>query len=119
MIPDEGMDQKDFSIYFRLWDQQNWQLSEKIEMIVNKNMTAKELSEILSVNDDVNKIVNDPNEMCICRILSIHKFNIIDLTEMEVILLLILVVYNESRPFSHWRADVCQLRWTFVYLKEQ
>ena len=27
--------------------------------------------------------------MCICRILSIHKFNIIDLTEMEVIFNLI------------------------------
>ena len=39
--------------------------------------------------NEVNKIVKSPEEMCICRILSIHKFSIIDLSEMEVILLLI------------------------------
>lgn len=35
---------KDFSIYVRVWDQHNWQLSPKYELIVNKNTTMKELA---------------------------------------------------------------------------
>jgi len=30
MVPDTDMDVKDFSIYFRVWDQQNWTLSSKM-----------------------------------------------------------------------------------------
>lgn len=77
---------RDFSIYVRVWDQLAWKLSPKYEFIVNKNVTMKDLSlqiyNCFKEHDEPNAIL--PEDMDICRILSIHKFNIIDLVDMEV-----------------------------------
>ena len=81
---------KDYSIYVRLWDQENWVLSPKYEFTVNKSTTMKDLAHEIHKycieQNEANIIL--PEEMDICRILSIHKFSIIDLVDMEVFLLL-------------------------------
>jgi hypothetical protein len=82
----DKMDLKDFSIYVRVWDQSNWRLSQKYEFLVNKHTNmralAAQIHACLATNDP--NINMPPEEMDVCRILSIHKFNIIDLVDMEV-----------------------------------
>lgn len=46
-MPDQDLDIKDFSIYFRVWDQRNWELSEKIEVVVNRNTMMKEVIDMI------------------------------------------------------------------------
>jgi hypothetical protein len=47
---------KDFSIYVRIWDQQNWKLSQKYEFLVNKGTTMRSLASqiytIIKENED-------------------------------------------------------------------
>lgn len=38
------MEMKDYSIYVRIWDQSNWNLSKKYEFVVNKNTSMRSLS---------------------------------------------------------------------------
>jgi hypothetical protein len=51
----------------------------------------------------------EPEEMDICRILSIHKFNIIDLVDMEVDILSYLVFRHDKRHLCTWIASICEL----------
>lgn len=97
VTPDK-LDLKDFSIYVRVWDQHNWKLSQKYEFLVNKHITMKGLAadihSCLALHDLALDV--DPQEMDICRILSIHKFNIIDLVDMEVTCKLSLVFWHDQ-----------------------
>ena len=78
---------KDFAVYVRLWDQLKWKLSPKFEFIVNKSTTMRQLAD--QVHDFLAKeqpdLVFDAQLMDICRVLSIHKFNMLDLVDMEVV----------------------------------
>jgi hypothetical protein len=78
---------KDFAIYVRTWDQANWVLSPKYEFVVNKNTTMKDLAHQIHKHllEHSESNIIPPEEMDICRILSIHKFSIIDLVDMEVL----------------------------------
>ena len=70
----------------RIWNQLTWQLSPKREFIVSKSTTMNELATSIYLQFkqiDPNYAIL-PEEMDICRILSIHKFNMLDLVDMEV-----------------------------------
>jgi hypothetical protein len=86
MVADQ-LELRDFSIYVRVWDQLNWTLSPKYEFLVNKHTTmrglAAQIHACLALHDPAIAVL--PEEMDICRILSIHKFGIIDLVDMEVL----------------------------------
>ena len=79
-MKEDNIDQKDNSIYVRIWNPLEWTLSEKMEIVVTKTTSMIELAGfVYSLNTDV-----PVEKMEICRILSIHKLSILDLCDMEV-----------------------------------
>ena len=71
---------KDFLIYVRVWNPLEWTLSDKMEIVVTKLTTMKDLATLIYVQNQSIPI----DKMEVCRVLSIHKFNILDLCDMEV-----------------------------------
>lgn len=43
-MKEDQLEMKDFSIYIRVWDQLNWTLSKKYEILVNKSTTMKDVA---------------------------------------------------------------------------
>ena len=83
-MKEDNLDIKDYSIYVRSWNPSSWTLSDKMEIVVTKTTSMKDLASLIYVQND--SIPMDKME--VCRILSIHKFNILDLCDMEVKIIL-------------------------------
>lgn len=59
-VGEDKLELKDYSIYVRLWDQLNWRLSNKYEVIVNKNTTVSDLANIIHTLADSQSISIHP-----------------------------------------------------------
>jgi hypothetical protein len=98
----------------KVWDPEQWTLSKTIELNVAKTTTMKDLAQLIfKENQDV-----PAEQMEICRILSINKFRILDLCEMEVPFLISLVLRNDQRVGCR-RTALRQHRWPLLCGQER
>ena len=71
---------KEIMINIRIWDAASFELGARIEMNVNKDWSLKEIAEeIRRFNDKI-----EAENMAACRILSIMRFNPMNLVYEEV-----------------------------------
>lgn len=81
----EWMSPKDVLIIIRFWDQAQWTLSDRYEMVVQKNDSGLDLAK--RVEEFFPHII--PENMEASRIVTLYRFNRYDLFSEEVLLLFI------------------------------
>ena len=76
----EVLDFKEIVIFIRIWNSQNFELSERFELIINKQKSLRQVAEEIYKKIPIIEIGN----MLGCRILSISRFNPCALMSEEV-----------------------------------